>query len=178
VAFDHMTEEDGAWMARILARFTPQMLRALAERGVLALPDATDFLAMTLEARLEKVLTRYLTRLSPIGDLRVEENDVLRGVDFARMRNVGPAGAFRYVAEVRSEDGAGMSVPVVAEENGKLKINLPRLMQSDAAGDVSARGRYVVVRIWNGLAKHPLEAHLYDLGPKAGYQLAGVVRPD
>jgi hypothetical protein len=176
VAFDHMVEDDAAWMARILAHFTPAMIHRLAERGILALPDATDFLAMTLEARLEKVLDRYLTRLSPIGQLAVEGNNALWGVDLARMRNVRPPDAFRYVAELHGENGAGMSVPVVTDADGKLRIDLPHVARAD--GDATESGRYVVVKIWNGVAKAPLEAHLYDLGPTAGYRLAGVLRPE
>ena len=32
-AFSRMTERDGAWMARILARFTPEMVEALGRMG-------------------------------------------------------------------------------------------------------------------------------------------------
>jgi hypothetical protein len=38
--------------------------------------------------------------------------------------------------------------------------------------------RYVRVRIDDGVARGPLVAHLYDLGPSRGYRLAGIERPE
>jgi hypothetical protein len=105
-AFSRMTERDAAWMARILAHFTRADVRALARAGKFQDPDDTDYLARTLEARLEKILARYLTRLSPIGALHVQ-GDALCGTDFAEMRGVRAASTFRYAASV---DGASASV--------------------------------------------------------------------
>ena len=75
-AFSRMTERDGAWMARILAHFTPENVRALAEIGDFTKRDNTDFLASVLEGRLEKILERYLLKLSPLGDAHVDEKTV------------------------------------------------------------------------------------------------------
>jgi len=44
-AFSRMTERDGAWMARILARFTPEMVDALAGMGKFSEPAKTAYLA-------------------------------------------------------------------------------------------------------------------------------------
>ena len=38
--------------------------------------------------------------------------------------------------------------------------------------------RYVVVDVANGQAPGPLRAHLYDLGPRRGFKLVGIERPD
>jgi hypothetical protein len=40
-----------------------------------------------------------------------------------------------------------------------------------------AAERYAVVTLENGVAKGPLLAHLYDLGPTRGFRLVGVERP-
>jgi hypothetical protein len=55
-AFSRMTERDGAWMTRILARFTPEMVEALAGAGQLADPSHTAYLASVLQGRLDKIL--------------------------------------------------------------------------------------------------------------------------
>lgn len=175
--FDRMTERDGAWMARILARFTPEMVRALAEMGRFSKPSNTEFLATTMQGRLTQILARYLTRLSPIADVRVEGGDRLCGVDLARRRNVAAAAAFRYAAELRVE-GREPPRPLAVEAGGDAEVcvTLPHVAADGGSPD-DAPGRYVVVRLANGAAKGPLDAHLYDLGPAKGYKLAGLERP-
>ncbi len=90
-AFDRMTERDGAWMARILARFSPEKVHALAELGQLSKPETTEFLARVLEGRLDKILERYLLRLSPLEDVRVS-GDELCATDLAEWRGVRAGG--------------------------------------------------------------------------------------
>ena len=69
-AFNRMTERDGAWMARILARFTPEMVRRLAEMARFADPlEHGRTSSERARGRLAKILERYLTRLSPIADV-------------------------------------------------------------------------------------------------------------
>jgi hypothetical protein len=41
-----------------------------------------------------------------------------------------------------------------------------------------APARYVRVHLDDGVASGPLVVHLYDLGPKRGYRLAGLERPE
>ena len=79
-----MTERDGAWMARIIARFTADDLHALAAMGRFADPLDADYLAEVLRERQHELLARYLTRLSPIADVHTVATDQLCAVDLAR----------------------------------------------------------------------------------------------
>jgi hypothetical protein len=175
-AFSRMTERDGAWMARILARFTPEMVVTLAEMGQFTDPGNTSYLASVLEGRLQKILERYLTRLSPIGDVHVERSDQLCGVDLAEARRVREPSAFAYAAYAASP-ARGTPLPVSRREGGGVCVTVPHV-----AGDVGppdgAPERYVGVAIADGVARGPLVAYLYDLGPSRGYRLAGLERPD
>ncbi|MEZ4268714.1 MAG: hypothetical protein R3F39_20345 [Myxococcota bacterium] len=65
-AFLRMSERDGAWMARKMARFTRADLEAAVREGRLTEPTWETWVVDTLEARLRKVLERYLTRVSPL----------------------------------------------------------------------------------------------------------------
>jgi hypothetical protein len=170
-AFSRMTERDGAWMARILARFTPEMVSALAALGQFSDPGNTAHIARILEGRLELILRRYLTRLSPISDLRVAGQQ-LCGVDLARRRGLQPARDYRYSAS--SEPGA--SLRVEAGEGGALCVTLPRSAAPANLAD-AAPERYLQVRIQSSAARGPLVAHLYDLG-RRGFRLVGIERPD
>jgi hypothetical protein len=168
-----MTERDGAWMARILARFTPQMVRTLAEMGMLADPANTDYLESVLDGRLAKILERYLTRLSPIASVHVEGTSTLCGVDLVEWRGLRDPGAFRYTA--RRLHGGWLAVERRA--GSQICFALPHVAPDGTMAD-DAPARYVRVRIEDGVARGPLVAHLYDLGPSRGFRLAGLERPD
>ena len=64
-AFSRMSERDGAWMARILARFTRAHVEALADMAKFTSPADTVYLSNVLEGRLRaRILDQYLLRLS------------------------------------------------------------------------------------------------------------------
>jgi hypothetical protein len=176
--FSRMTELDGAWMARILARFTPEMVTALANMGQFSKPFYTSHVTEVMEGRLEKILARYLTRLSPIADVHLDGKSRLCGVDLARARRVVAEDRFRYEASLAVEDAApSRTMPVVPGKEGEVCVELPHLAADGGTAD-DGRGRYVIVRIGNGVATGPLAAHLYDLGPERGFRLAGIERPE
>ncbi len=172
-AFSRMTERDGAWMARILARFTPEMVRTLADMGRFSDPANTDYLSAVLEGRLEKILERYLTRVSPIDRVHVEGTDTVCGVDAAEWRGLRVSSFFKYTALLLPRTW----VTVERRPGGGVCVKLPHVAQDRGPADDAAE-RYVRVRIHDGVAKGPLVVHLYDLGPTRGYRLAGLERPE
>ncbi|MGD0676400.1 MAG: hypothetical protein ABSC94_13355 [Polyangiaceae bacterium] len=172
-AFSRMTERDAAWMARILVRFTPAMIRTLAEMAQFADPGNTDYLESVLDGRLAKILDRYLTRLSPVTDVHVEGRGRLCAVDLAEWRRPGNADRFRYSAKFVG----GAWLPVDRRPAAQFCVTLPHVARDGGVPDDAAE-RYVRVRVEDGVAKGPLVAHLYDLGPARGYFLAGLERPE
>jgi hypothetical protein len=172
-AFSRMTERDGAWMARILAGFTPEMVWALAKMGDFTDPGDTAYLAGVLEGRLKRILERYLTRLSPIAQMRLEGGDKLCGVDLAERRGVREQASFRYVAGW----SRGGYLPVTRGAGATICVTLPHVSADAGPADDSSE-RAVVVRLVDGVATGPLVAHLFDLGPGRGYRLAGLERPE
>lgn len=172
-AYSRMTERDAAWMARILARFTPEQIREFARTAQFSDPKNTAHLADVLEGRLLRVLDRYLTRLSPIGELRVEGRNRLCGIDLAESRSVREPSRFRYAAGW----SRGGTLLVEARGQGEICVLLP-IVAADGKPVDDSPERYVRVRVDDGVAKAPLLAYLYDLGPSRGYVLAGVERPE
>jgi hypothetical protein len=160
-AFTRMTERDAAWMARILAHFTPEMVHALAKAGDFTNEANTTYLEGVLEGRLERILDRYLTRLSPIADVRIE-GDTLCGTDLAELRRVREPFHFRYSARVVN----GPALPVTKHEGARVCVTLPHV----------ADGAYVRVMLEDGVAKGALVASLYDRAAR-GFTLAGLERP-
>jgi hypothetical protein len=171
-AFSRMTERDGAWMARILARFTPELVETLGQMGKFSDPKKTAYLTSVLEGRLDKILRRYLSRLSPLTDVHVASGAGLCASDLARWRRVAEPNRFHYAAHA-----AKGPLPVRAQDDGSVCVQLPPTAASGGSAD-DATPRYVTVRIDDGFAPGPLLVHLYDLGASRGYQLVGLERPE
>jgi hypothetical protein len=170
-AFSRMTERDGDWMARLLARFTPPLVRTLAEMGQFSDPTDTDYLAEVLEGRLERILERYLTRLSSITDLTLDGEE-LCGVDLVEWRALRRPEQLHYGARWTRRSG----ILVERHPKGRLCVRLPHAAPDGGPRD-DAPERYVVVTIEDGVSRGPLRVHLYDLGPSRGYRLVGLERP-
>jgi hypothetical protein len=169
-SFSRMTERDAAWMARILSRFTREDVRAIAGMAAFTEPANTEYLGEVLEGRLEKILSRYLTRLSPLGDVHLEGGDNLCATDFALRRQVRDPASFRFEAAV------GQTPVPVRLRDASVCLALPHVAADGGSPDGDP-SRYIDVTVTDGVARGPLVAHLYDLGPARGFVLAGLDRP-
>src|SRR5262249_42733539 len=116
-AFDRMTERDAAWMARKIAKFSPEDIRTFVALGRWSKPDDADYLAHILIARQRMILAPYLSRLSPLGEVDTDGGYRICAIDFARLRQIEPADGFRYTAVIR-----GRLVPVTTGPDGRVCI--------------------------------------------------------
>jgi hypothetical protein len=173
-AFTDMTERDGAWMARKLARVTHEMVLALADMGDFEDPVSSAFLARTLQGRLDKILERYLTRLSPVADVHVVGTDRLCATDLLEARGTRVPESFHDSARLLTTT---LALPVDRKGKGQMCMSLPHV-QADGGLPDDAKERYVRVAIGDGVARGLLIVHLYDLGPSRGYRLVGLERPE
>jgi hypothetical protein len=176
-AFQNLQEGDGAWAARIIARFTPAHVMAAISAGDLTNPVHTKFLFDTLMSRQKTILRRYFSQLSPVTDVSIE-GDSLCAVDLARKTQTFDSASFRYAAKVvrGAGDGASEQPAIVEQNDGRLCFPLPSRAADEGAPD-DDKSRYVVVKLTNGAAPGRLVLHLYDLGPKRGLRLVGIERP-
>ncbi len=175
-AFSRMTTLDGHWAARIVTRFDDDLIAEAVKVGDYSNKFHTDILVQTLIKRRNKIREHYFAELSPVADVRVE-NDELCGNDLAREAKTWPETKFAYSARVWSGtmlDQTQAATPKVSP-GGRVCVKLPRVGR-DGLADAHPE-RYLVVDILNGIAEGPLRAHLYDLGSK-GYKLVGIERPD
>jgi hypothetical protein len=177
-AFMRMSERDGAWAARKLARFRDEHVEAAVKVGRYTAPEDGEYLTKTLIARRDILLRRYFAKLSPLGELKVSAEGELCGTDLARLARVAADASFRYGAKVYTGARFAPSgdAAVRAEPSGAVCVSVPHHAADGGAADGDA-SRYVVVDVANGQAKGVLRAHLYDLGPKRGFVLVGVERP-
>jgi hypothetical protein len=176
-AYGRMTEGDGAWAARIIARFDDELVAAFVSVGKYD-AESTRYLTETLIRRRDVILRRYLSRLSPLSDVRIE-GDRLLALDLARKTRVVPNESLSARAQVYR------GTKLAAAGAARLQVGLDArvgVLLSHAAPDGGepddAASRYLVVDVFNGYAKGPLRVHLYDLGPTRGFRLVGIERPE
>jgi hypothetical protein len=171
-AFTRMTEGDGAWMARLIAQFTPAHVRAAVAVGQYD-ERSSRYLEETLLLRRQAILERYLSRLSPLAKLRVE-GEKLCGVDLARATGVVPDEGLSYRARVLRGEQRRALPAFESDVGGQFCVELAERSPREAGQ--SRAPHYLVVEISNGYAHGLLRAHLYDLGPERGYRLVGIER--
>jgi len=162
-----MTERDAAWMARKIAKFSPEDIRAFIALGRWSKPDDADYVAHILIQRQRILLARYLTRISPLGDVEAEGNQIC-AIDFARLRQIEPPEKFRYSAVIR-----GRHVPVSAGPDGRVCIDTTPSPRRDLRDDDPQRRVEIIVR--NGTGAGPLIIHAYDLDGR-GLKIVGLTR--
>ncbi len=174
-AFGRMTERDGAWATRIIARFSAEDIRAAVSVGNFTNPAHTEFLVRVLLARQRRLLARYFSKLSPLADVQLTGRRFC-ATDLARSSGTFPSAAFRYRAELRRGTADAVTVPAVAGAQGETCVELAESTLARTVPDDS-RERYVSLRIHNGIAPGPLVVHFYDLGADRGLRLVGIERP-
>lgn len=171
-AFARMTELDGAWMARIVARFTDEHVRAAVDAAELS-EDLSKELTRLLNGRRDKVLRAYFAMRSPLAEPRLVqqgEDSELCSEDLGQKTRVAlPSDRF-YHSRAYSSTGV------------KIKLDKPK-----ARGDswvcqtlpASPGVDYLVVDLVADSRSRPdappLRVHLTHDGRV--YQLAGAERP-
>jgi hypothetical protein len=166
-----MTERDGAWMARLIARFSPDDVRALVSGGQFRDPSAAAYVTQLLLERQHALLARYLFRVSPLGDVHVTDAGAICATDFARLRGAFAGAQFRYeISERRGRTRVALLAKVGPD--GELCFQ-PSHGAARGLPDSDPR-RIVIFEVRNGTTAGPLEIHTYDLDDR-GTRLVGLV---
>ncbi len=70
-AFDQMNAADAFWAARIVSRFTDELIRAIVAEGQISDPEAAAFLAEAMIRRRDKVVHYWISHTNPLDRLAV-----------------------------------------------------------------------------------------------------------
>jgi hypothetical protein len=73
-AFVRMDDADAFWAARIVSRFSDEMIRAIVETGELSDANASRTLSDIIIKRRDKVVGYWMTRTNPLDGFRVQSN--------------------------------------------------------------------------------------------------------
>ncbi|MCA9618437.1 MAG: hypothetical protein KC731_05440 [Myxococcales bacterium] len=175
-----MTERDGAWMARKLAHFTKDHLRAAIGSAEMQDEALDDELLRLLWGRRQRVLSRYLTRLSPLSDPEVRvgaSQSELCLDDLAIVGGVATASQRRYSSRAYLGLKLRPTTPTGLHSEGKSQVCLT-LPKSERA--TPKQPDYLIVDVIaqsGGSVPAPTRVHLYHLGG-GDYRIVGLERPE
>jgi hypothetical protein len=181
-AFIRMQERDAAWMARIIARFSVSHIRSLVATADLRDPRLDAELFRVLWGRRDKILRRYLLRLSPLSLPALErdrEGSRVCLTDLALTSNLLHARDRMYGArafELGNDDEVRrIAVAAPRSDPGRVCVTLP------PQGVASKSPEYLIVDVWastgGARTEPPTRVHLYRLGA-SDYRIVGLERPD
>lgn len=67
-AFANMRPDDAFWAARIVSKFSDEMIRGVVEKARYSDPRATDYMTRTIIERRDKVVAAYINQVCPVVD--------------------------------------------------------------------------------------------------------------
>jgi hypothetical protein len=152
-AFSRMEEDDGAWMARKISYIDDAALSAIIDQADLADPVARSELERVLRGRRDKILRRYLLRLSSLTHPTVKEGRQLCVEDRAEAAGLGAPPT--PTAQVWLTRDAPTAVPVSRGGPAELCVSVPNL------GD----GQHVLEVRTGRPGQFPLRIHLLEGEP-------------
>ena len=76
-AFQNMRPDDAFWGARIVARFTDDMIKGIVQKAQYSDPRATAYVTETLITRRDKVLATWLNQVCPVVDPKLDADGAL-----------------------------------------------------------------------------------------------------
>jgi hypothetical protein len=143
-AFDNLRPDDAFWAARLVARISPEAIRAVVGKARYSEPGAADLIATTLIKRREKVLRAWLTAVNPITEPSLADDGTFTFVNAAAGAGVAPPMA-SYLLRWSGVDNAAGTVAGQPQEQTVASTSA-RVGQQAPAGVLNAN-EYVQVAI-------------------------------
>jgi hypothetical protein len=158
-AFGRMQEADGAWFARILARFEKHHLAAAVGEGDFTDPKQTKYLLDALWERRTRILQRYLAKLAPLDVPTVAGSDLCTD-DLALASGI--AGDEQLHPAATLHDAASTRPLAVRRAGTQLCVAVPRTLSPAVSAPPDAQVRYRVLEIADGWSQGALRVHYYE----------------
>ncbi len=171
-AFDNMRADDAFWAARIVARFTDEMIQGVVQKAQYSDPRATEFMTQALITRRNKVLATWLNQVCPVVDPILGADGALTFTNAAvAARAATPAESYQ-LQWFRFDNATDTRTPV----GDSVTVSSPA---AQAPADLSDGSEFVGVTI---AATHPQQpdwarpATFFFRRGASGWTLVGVER--
>jgi hypothetical protein len=170
-AFDNMRPDDAFWGARLVARFTDGIVRAIAARARYSEKGAAEHVASTLIARRDKVLRAWLTGVNPIASPRLDSDGTLTFENVAVEAGVASPGATYALRWSRFDNATGtrQGDAIAAHVTGPRAV-MPLPLAGSAFVEVAIETIHADFPAW----RQPAIVHFGRTA--GGWQLVGLKR--
>jgi hypothetical protein len=171
-AFDNMRPDDAFWAARLVARFSDEMIRAIVAKGRYSEPGAAEHLATTLIKRRDKVLRAWLTGVNPIAEPRLTAEGALSFESAAVAARVASAPTAYALTWSRFDNTTDKNVG----DSVEMRVTEPR---ATAPKQVLEGADFVAVAVQTVHSDHPawrLPVVLTFRRTATGWQAVGIER--
>jgi hypothetical protein len=132
-AFDNMRADDAFWGARLVAKFSDEIIRAVVAKARYSEPGAADHIAATIIERRDKVVREWLTAVNPLVDAALSADGTLTFTNAAVAAGIA-APAARYALTWSAFDNTTGTATGPSYDG---QADAPRAMLPDALSDRS-----------------------------------------
>jgi hypothetical protein len=146
-AFELMQPDDAFWGARLVSRFTDEIIRAIVGAARFDDPAATEYLSKVLAERRDKVVRAWINGVLPIVKPALSADGTLTFENAAVTAGAATGGSYS-VAWARFNNDTGEVTPVGSANsfNG---------LRASAPADVLTGSDYIVATLTGEHAEHP-----------------------
>jgi hypothetical protein len=173
-AFSNMRPDDAFWGARLVAKFSDELLAAVVAKGEYDDPRAAPYLARTLAERRDRIARAWLNGVNPIVDARLADDGTLTFANAAVEAGAAePAAAYR-IAWARYDNDTGIAEPAGRE----VRVTAPRVK---APPDLLERSAFVLVTVRSEHPEHRAwsePVRIYFRREADGWKAVGLFRGD
>jgi hypothetical protein len=171
-AFSNMRRDDAFWGARLVARFSDEVLGAIVGAVGYDDPAATEYLTRTLIERRDSVMQTWLNGVNPVVDVTLASDGTLRFVNAAVAANAATPPAKYTVSWSRFDNATGVHHPVgAAAETTEPTLKAPTAELGE--------GEYVAASIRSEHPDHPQwrePVQVYFRRTPGGWKTVGLFR--
>jgi hypothetical protein len=171
-AFANMRGDDAFWAARLVARFSDEIVRAIVAKARYSEPGAADHIATTLIRRRDKVLRAWLTAVNPLVEPRLAADGTLTFENAAAAVRIASPNALYTLTWSRFDNATGTATgtPVEVRSNETRSAAPPAVLQGAEFVTVAVRTSHSDFPHWAS----PVTFAFRRTG--AGWQAVGIDR--
>ena len=147
-AFDNMRADDAFWAARIVARFTDEMIGGIVKKAQYSDPRATDYLTKVIIERRDKVAAAWLNQVCPVVDPVLAADGGLTFTNAAVAARAATEGDGYQLQWFRFDNSTNARTPVGDAQTVSTAA-------SRAPAELLGSGEYVGVSVTAKHATHP-----------------------
>ena len=146
-AFAEMTERDAFWAAKIIARFTPEQIRAAVESAEFSNAEDADYLTTQLLQRQRMIVEAFSGQRAGLGGFKLKESERGYVLNFTDYR--AKAGKYQFRLKEAGKDGKILSQGELTAPEFDLTPEIVRQIQEsnlEEAAEITGVAELVINR--------------------------------